>query len=47
MSCMHTSNSNTNKIIIRVMELKWYIEILTQSVIPRWMGNARVRRGKS
>ena len=32
MSCIHTSNSNTNRMTIRVMEPKQYIELLAQYV---------------
>ena len=35
MDYIHTSNSNTNIITIRVIEIKQYIEILAQSVISR------------
>ena len=38
MSCIHTSNSNKSRITIRVMELKYYIDIFNQSVIYRIRG---------
>ena len=33
MGCIYTSNSNKNRITIRVMELKYCIDIFKQSVI--------------
>ena len=43
MSCIHTINSNKSRITIRVMELKWYIEILAQSVISRIRRSEAIR----
>ena len=38
MGYIHTSNSNKSRITIRAMELKYYIDILNQSVICRVRG---------
>ena len=43
MGYIHTSNSNTSRIIIRVMELKYYIYILNLSVICRVRGLEVIR----
>ena len=43
MGCIHTSNSNKSRIIIRLMELKYYIYIFNQSVICRVRGLEAIR----
>ena len=43
MGCIHTSKSNTNRITIRVMEIKWYIGISAQSIMSRVQPSAAIR----
>ena len=43
MGCIHTRNNNESRIIIRVMEVKYYIYIFNQSVIWRFRGLEAIR----
>ena len=43
MGCIYTSDSNKSRIIIRVMELKYYMYIFNQSVICRIRGLEAIR----
>ena len=43
MGCIHTKNSNKNRIIICVMELKYYLYIFNQSIIWRIRGLEAIR----
>ena len=43
MGCIHTSNGNKSRISIRVMDLKYYIDIFNHSVIWRNQGLEAIR----
>ena len=43
MGCIHTRNSNKSRIIICVMELKYYIYIFNQSIILQVQGLEAIR----